>query len=358
MWLLVGLSLGGMVLLSAGIVILASERSDSAAGSAPVATAAPQDSASPITRPASSTIVTTRETTAPAVSSATTASPRTLPARPAPVQATPVVSRVEAYRGLGSWVDIYDDAAWKDPAGTVADMSKHGVKTLYIETGNSRSSGTLFKKSQLQTFITEAHAHGMKVVAWYLPDLNDLEKDFTRIDAAIHLTTANGQKFDSFSLDIESGAVTPQSARNRALLKLSEQIRDSAGASYPLGAIIPSPVGLSKKGSYWPDFPYTGLAAIYDAFVPMGYYTYHGDGAKLAYSDTIQNARILRSKKGCSTVPIHMIGGVSEESSAAEVEAFVRGSQESKCIGASLYGWAGTKTAHWQALKGVGMGSP
>jgi len=140
MWLLVGLSLGGMVLLSAGIVILASERSDSAAGSAPVATAAPQDSASPITRPASSTIVTTRETTAPAVSSATTASPRTLPARPAPVQATPVVSRVEAYRGLGSWVDIYDDAAWKDPAGTVADMSKHGVKTLYIETGNSRHS--------------------------------------------------------------------------------------------------------------------------------------------------------------------------------------------------------------------------
>jgi hypothetical protein len=198
----------------------------------------------------------------------------------------------------------------------------------------------------------------MKVVAWYLPDLVDMPKDYTRVDAAIRFRTSDGQKFDSFALDIESGAIKSQKPRNRALLKLSRQIRASVGPTYPLGAIIPSPVGLSKKGSYWGTFPYTDLAPIYDVFVPMGYYTYHGDGAKLALSDTLDNARILRSKPGCSEVPIHMIGGVAEKSSTAEVEAFVRGSRDAGCIGASLYSWPGTKAGAWQALKGVSAGMP
>jgi len=351
-WLLIGLSFGGLVLLTAGVVILATFRPQS---SGPVpATAVPVVATpAPVAKPASRTVEPARETTVSATATATPTAPRIAPARPAPTPApaTAKVSRIESYRGLGSWVDIYDDEAFDDPKGTVADMAKHGVKTLYIETGNSRSSGTLFKKSQLDAFIDEAHKRDIKVVAWYLPDLKDLDKDFTRVDAAIKHKTPSGEKFDSFALDIESSAVKSQSARNKALLKLSKQIRESAGASYPLGAIIPSPVGLSKKGSYWPDFPYTELAQIYDVYVPMGYYTYHGDGAKLAYSDTTDNAKILRSKNGCSEIPIHMIGGISEKSSTSEVEAFVRGAKDSKCVGASLYGWAGTKSAHWQELQ-------
>ena len=351
--LIVALVLGGLVLLAAGVVVLAVNRPKPAL--APLAMA-PQASVSTAAEPASNTVAPAWDTT-PTPPPAT-ATPVPVPApvakpKPKPKPAAPPASKVEAYRGLGSWVDIYDDEAFDDPKGTIADMDKHGVKTLYIETGNSRSKGTLFKEDKLSEFISEAHARDMKVVAWYLPDLKDLDKDYTRVKAAIEFKTSSGQKFDSFALDIESGAVTPQSARNKALLKLSKQIREHTGDSYPLGAIIPSPVGLSKKGGYWPDFPYTELAGMYDVFVPMGYYTYHGDGATLAYSDTIGNAKILRSKKGCSEVAIHMIGGISEKSSTGEVEAFVRGSNDAGCVGASLYGWAGTKSAHWQELKNV-----
>ena len=38
--------------------------------------------------------------------------------------------------GMGVWVDLYDDAAWKHPATAVADMAAHGVRTLYLETSN------------------------------------------------------------------------------------------------------------------------------------------------------------------------------------------------------------------------------
>jgi hypothetical protein len=310
-----------------------------------------------------STASTTADSSAVASGPASTTSPTPAPsAVPTPGVSTPAPlsasSLVGAYYGLGSWVDIYDDRAWNDPAAAVADMASHGVRTIYLETGNSRSNGELFKPAQLRQFISEAHAHDMKIVAWYLPDMTDLPKDFARIDAAIQLRTPDGQRFDSFALDIESGAVKTQQARNRTLMTLSRQIRGAVGPSYPLGAITPSPVGLSRKGSYWSRFPYSELAGIYDVFLPMGYYTYHGKGADLAYSDTVGNARIIRAQPGCSTIPIHMIGGEAEKSTAAEVAAFVRGARDVGCVGASLYGWAGTKAGAWRELSGVGLGKP
>ena len=54
----------------------------------------------------------------------------TAAARPAASAArtAPLVS----YRGLGTWVYLYDSRAWNDPAAAVKDMASHGVSTLYI----------------------------------------------------------------------------------------------------------------------------------------------------------------------------------------------------------------------------------
>ena len=73
---------------------------------------------------------------------------------------------LNAYEGLGSWVDLYDAPAWRDPKAAVADMAKHGVKTLYVQTANDSSSGGIVHPKALRTFITEAHARHMYVVAW------------------------------------------------------------------------------------------------------------------------------------------------------------------------------------------------
>lgn len=293
-------------------------------------------------------------TAIPALASpAATLAPSELPATVTPVPPAQPETMLDAYRGLGSWVDIYDDRAWNNPSAAVADMAKHGVRTLYIETSNSRSSFVLKDSSALETFIRESHSHGMRVVAWYLPDMTNLSTDYSRIAQAIRFHTSDGQKFDSFALDIESDVVKPESTRNKALASLTSKIRDLVGGSYILGAITPSPTGLAKKGGYWDTFPYEMVAQKYDVFVPMGYYTYHGHGASLAYSDTMSNVRILRAQKGCLKTPIHMIGGIAQNSSTSEVQAFVRGVVESRCIGGSLYSWPGTTSAHWQKLKAI-----
>ena len=264
-----------------------------------------------------------------------------------------------AYRGLGSWVDLYDPTAWNDPAAAVQDMASRGVRTLFVETANyhNPSSSTLYRPAAnpdaLEEFIQACHARGMYVVAWYLPGFKNLAKDLRRSKAAIDLRTADGQRFDSFALDIEDSKLKPASARSAAMKSLSEQIRAYVGAKYPLGGIIPSPKGMTINSTYWPDFPYKTVADIYDVVVPMGYYTYHVDGYAKVYNESLDNVRIVREQVGQSVVPIHLIAGLGDKSSASESTAFVRATRETGILGAGMYDWSTTGEEDWAPLANV-----
>ena len=262
---------------------------------------------------------------------------------------------ITAYRGLGSWVDMYDPSAWNDPAAAVKDMASHGVRTLYIETANyhNPASASMFRPAAMAVFIKECHARQMKIVAWYLPGFKDLAKDLKRSKAAIDFRTSDGQKFDSFALDIEDSTVKPASTRSARLKTLSEQIRALVGNDYPLGGIIPSPAGMKINSSYWPDFPYEYVAGAYDVIVPMGYYTYHGDGYAHAYNETLENVGIVREQTGRPTIPIHVIAGDASKSSCSETLGYVRALRETGCLGGSMYDWATTDDADWRPLASV-----
>ena len=260
---------------------------------------------------------------------------------------------LDAYQGLASWVDVYDTPAWRDPAAAVRNMQRHGVRTIFVQTSHYNTPTPFFNVKQLRKFIAEGHANGMRVVAWYLPNMKPGSVDFKRVEAAVRLRTADGQAFDSFALDIESSAIDSEAMRNRGLKALSLKMRRLVGPAYPLGAIIPAPVDLRKTNGVWHSFPYTMLAETYDVFLPMGYYTFHGGGARSAYTDARANLRILRSQPGCAQTPIHLIGGIAEKSSTGQVQAFAQAVREGNCLGASMYGWAGTTPAAWRALQKI-----
>ena len=156
-----------------------------------------------------------------------------------------------------------------------------------------------------------------------------------------------------FALDIESTDVKSERVRNARLAALSAKVRDSVGSDYALGAIIPSPVALDRRLHYWDDFPYSTVARLYDVILPMGYYTFHVHGGAATYAETVSDVRILRNKPGCSSIRVHLIGGLAENSSANEVKQFVRGVADTGCIGGSLYGWAGTYGAEWRELAAI-----
>jgi hypothetical protein len=257
-------------------------------------------------------------------------------------QAVPAPPPLIAYRGLGAWVDIFDTGLWSNPDLTVRRMQSQGVRTLFLETSNYSQSVDIVQKALVARFVQSAHAHGLRIVAWYLPSFNNLGVDLRRSLAPIDFRTSDGQHFDSFGLDIEASVVHPPSLRSSRLLTLSQQIRSATGPSYPLGAIIPAPRGMQLSPTYWPGFPYASLAATFDVFVPMGFFSYHTTDPLAAYRYTVANVEIIRRETGVANEPIHVIGGIADRISTAEVTAFLHAVRSRGVLGASLYDFATT----------------
>lgn len=255
-----------------------------------------------------------------------------------------------AYRGLGTWVDMYDAPPWRYPRRAVRKMSENGVRTLYLETANYRKpkDRRLYRPVAMAAMLDAAHAHGIKVVAWYVPGFKNLRRDFRRVKAALDFETETGQRFDSFALDIEATLVPDIQIRNERALRLSRRIRDAVGPDYALGAIVPEAGAL-----YWPDFPYRGLASSYDVFLPMAYYSYRTSGASGVYSFISNNIDAVRSETGDANVPVHVIGGIAEDSTPREVGAHVRAAIDKNAYGTSLYDFPTTTPRQWRKLSEV-----
>jgi hypothetical protein len=256
-----------------------------------------------------------------------------------------------AYAGLGTWLDIYATQSWTHPEQEVAAMKRDGVRTLYLQTGNYEQSVDLVRPRRLGRFIDAAHAAGMRVVAWYLPSFLYPAQDTRAALAAIRFRSAEGERFDSFALDIEASLVHSVPLRTQRLLQLSARLRSAVGHRHPLGAIIPSPVGIRRHPTYWPGFPYRQLARLYNVFLPMAYATdrhIHGVRATRAYNAA--DVAIIRARTGKPHVPIHLIGGIANAMGPKETAGFMHAVADCSVLGYSLYAFSVTRQSAWKAL--------
>jgi hypothetical protein len=256
----------------------------------------------------------------------------------------------EVYRGLGTWIDLYD-VAWRHPGTAIRRMRSRGVETLYLETSNFSRGRMMVFPDGVRRFLDAAHRNGVSVVAWYLPGLRDLALDVHRSLGAIGYRTPLGNAFDSFALDIESDAVAGPVHRTRRLLSLSGRLRAAVGSSYALGAIIPSPRRLQADVLYWPHFPYQRLANVYDVFLPMTYFTFRVSGRFGARWYTAGNIDIVRQETGDRSVPIHVIGGIGGDATKAETAGFVDAVRGRRAIGGSYYTFPITRPDDWSKLE-------
>jgi hypothetical protein len=258
---------------------------------------------------------------------------------------------VGVYRGPGTWIDIYDPS-WAHPGTAVRRIAERGYRTLYLETSNYRRPTAFAHRSATEAFLDAADRFGVRTVAWYLPGFRDLDKDYRRSVAAIDLVTDEGNRFDSFALDIEASVVRDPDKRTARTLRLSEKLRAHTdaetpdGTSYPLGAIIPSPRNLSLSGSSWPRFPYRELMSVYDVLVPMTYFSYQTSSAGQVHAYMQRSFKVLRGESGVATFPVHMIGGIADDTSETQTRAYARSVREFGGIGGSYYTFPLTKGSH------------
>jgi hypothetical protein len=260
---------------------------------------------------------------------------------------------IGAYRGLATWVSIYDSPVWNNPTASVAAMNSRGVRTLFLQTGNWRIDQALFNPSKTETLIHAAHAQGIKVVGWYLPGFDRPTRDYRRVKAAIEFRTSAGQRFDSFGLDIESTNEKDVAVRTARLLKLAKQARSLGGRRYPLSAIVLTPQMLERNTAWWPGFPWQQLTQYFNVFVPMAYFTTVTSSAAGAHDYVATTVKKMRQLTGRPALPIHVIGGSSHRTTARQVRAAVRAMREHGVLGGSLWYYSATDGTEWAQLAAI-----
>jgi hypothetical protein len=257
------------------------------------------------------------------------------------------------YGGVGSWLDIFARSAWSSPSRVVASLKAHGVSTLYLQTSNYSQPDDIVNPPAVGRFLDVAHAAGLHVAAWYLPSFADPALDRRRALAAIRYRSTTGQRFDSFALDIEASIVHPVALRNARLASLALALRRNAPTGYPLGAIIPSPVGMRRHPHYWPGFPYAPLAHVFDVFLPMAYFSYSAKTPSAAYAYARDVVVAIRQATGRPDEPIHVIGGIADRVRPGTFASFARALSDCGVNGASLYAFPETSAAEWSGLARV-----
>jgi hypothetical protein len=258
---------------------------------------------------------------------------------------------VTAYEGAGAWVDLYDTGpgpggspAAVTPA-TIDAMADAGVRTLYLQPARDEGAAEpgLHDPALTARMLVRAHERGLRVVAWYLPRFGDVDRDLAHLEAIADFEVL-GHRFDGIAVDIEwTGTVADHAVRSERLVALSRALRESVGSD-ALGAIVMPPVQLEVVNpGYWPGFPWDELAGVYDAWLPMGYWTDRtvASGYRDAATYTAANLRRLRELVG-ESAPVHAVGGLGEGTTPGDMAGFLAATAEQgdAVIGASIYDWA------------------
>jgi len=228
---------------------------------------------------------------------------------------------LEPYEGLGAWVDAFD---WSQSLGgetpvvserDMGAMADLGIQTVFIQTSHlGVPDQIVLEKDRLEGLIDAAHDHGLSVVAWYLPTLEDVDTDLERLLASSELDV------DGLAVDIESTVVEDPTERNTRALDLSAQLR-SALPDKVIGAITLSAVHLQVVNpSYWPDFPWAEIAKDYDLILPMAYWSIRLPEWRDGNRYVSENIDRIRAATGRPDLPIHVIGGIADGVTVEQVQ--------------------------------------
>jgi hypothetical protein len=269
------------------------------------------------------------------------------------------------FSGLGAWVDAFDYApAFQGESGVVtvtpeavSDMAALGVKTLYLQAAmnDARAPGKIVDERLVGEFLRRAHRSGMDVVAWYYPTLDDPASDIAHVEAMADFTS-RGQSFDALALDNEATqSVRDVDERNARVLRIAKKTRTLVGDE-PLGAIVyPAVQTEVLNPSLWPKFPYKRLAKQVDVWMPMAYWTFRDGTYRDPYTYTSESIDRLRANLDDKRAAVHPIGGIGDESSAKDYDAFLRAVHEARSVGWSIYDYGTTVSSAWPRLRTGGV---
>jgi hypothetical protein len=253
------------------------------------------------------------------------------------------------FAGLGTWIDVYDGAVYRNPEATAARIAARGVRTVYVETANDRSTTDVVNPDGIGRLLDALHALNVQVVGWYLAGFVKPALDLRRTRALLTFRSPAGGAFDGVALDVEALGLRRVGLRTQRLIALAGTLDAEAG-ELPIAAITYPGRAFERHVGWWPGFPWAALIPFVDAFVPM---TYTGGGFRgydATYGYVARSLRLLRAAVG-PDMPIHAAGGVANRMNADELRAFADAVGDDGTVsGWSLYDWQTTAPRGWTAL--------
>lgn len=255
---------------------------------------------------------------------------------------------LEAYAGLGTWVDVFDFVpryAGDPPplsAAAVDEMADRGVRTVFLQATrwDDQSPDGIVDRPALRSFLIRAHERGLRVVGWYLPHFGDLDRDLERVRQIIDFE-ASGHRFDGVGIDIEwTDGVPDDGERSERLVQLSERI-DAIAGDMPVAAIVLPAVQIEVVNPrYWPDFPYQRIAPHYDIWMPMAYWTFRDAPYDDGDDFVVESVERLRNNLGDEGALVAPIGGIGDLVTGEHVDQFAQALADVGAVGGSYYDWA------------------
>jgi hypothetical protein len=258
----------------------------------------------------------------------------------------PAVWGLEAYEGLGGWVDAYDygHSGSMAPDAVLDELARRGVRTLYLQTGRWTFDTDMANAEAAGALIEKAHARNLKVVGWYLAGFADIDMDVRRSLAAINFRTPSGQRFDGFAPDIEErGATRGDRERfNRGVVEYSRRLREFVPEGTALGAIVPDAKNNERAPAHWSGFPWPEIARYYNVVMPMAYWsvTKRPSTCRSVEMDARGYIREVVEKTQAlmgTTKPMHPVGGIADCDTTREVRGYVDALHEKATMGGGLY---------------------
>jgi putative peptidoglycan binding protein len=256
------------------------------------------------------------------------------PAPPALKGALPV--------GKGMW--LYQPSAVEhgDVNALVARAAAVGLTHVFVRTGSSKTG--FYAAPYLSQLIPAAHAHGIRVYGWDFPYFDNVVDDVNRATQAITYTTADGQRIDGFSADIELPGmgvkVTPANAA-----AYGAGLRAAVGAAYPLIATVPRPSPKLKS------YPYAEVVQSFDAIAPMVYWLNRDP-----VSDVVGAFANLRHF-GKPILPIgQAYDGAADHGppgvpNRAAIQAFMAAAEQVGVTSVSFWSWQHASQEAWDAIR-------
>jgi hypothetical protein len=197
--------------------------------------------------------------------------------------------------GPGIWVNI-----WNYPTDSEAFCLKlhaNGIRNIFIETSSAKTEA-IVNPPLLEALIDSAHRYKMRVIAWSFAGLSDPVADADKLIAAAKFRTAKGGKVDAAAADLE------KNLQLENVVAYSEKVRQVLGTSYPLIAVVYSPL------NHAPDvalIPWKTLDKYYNVIAPMDYWNSKYEKIE-PYSYTLETIKQIRKLVGRPDVEIHVIG--------------------------------------------------